>query len=221
MITLTNLKKSYNNGKMRQEILKGINLTIQQGEMLAIKGRSGTGKSTLLHILAGLEQATSGNYYFDNKDITQLNYKETAVWRKNKIGFILQNHALIEEKNIFDNIALPLLYARKSKSEIEAKVISLIKQLELEDKTYQYPRELSGGQSQRVAIARALINDPELILADEPTGALDVETEEVILNIFKQINKTGKTFILVTHDDTVSSICNRIIEIKDGYINEQ
>ncbi|WP_142316266.1 ABC transporter ATP-binding protein [Bacillus wiedmannii] len=221
MITLTNLKKSYNNGKMRQEILKGINLTIQQGEMLAIKGRSGTGKSTLLHILAGLEQATSGNYYFDNKDITQLNYKETAVWRKNKIGFILQNHALIEEKNIFDNIALPLLYAKKSKSEIEAKVISLIKQLELEDKTYQYPRELSGGQSQRVAIARALINDPELILADEPTGALDVETEEVILNIFKQINKTGKTFILVTHDDTVSSICNRIIEIKDGYINEQ
>ncbi|MBJ8055517.1 ABC transporter ATP-binding protein (plasmid) [Bacillus mycoides] len=221
MITLTNLKKSYNNGKMRQEILKGINLTIQQGEMLAIKGRSGTGKSTLLHILAGLEQATSGNYYFDNKDITQLNYKETAVWRKNKIGFILQNHALIEEKNIFDNIALPLLYAKKSKSEIEAKVISLIKQLELEDKTYQYPRELSGGQSQRVAIARALINDPELILADEPTGALDAETEEVILNIFKQINKTGKTFILVTHDDTVSSICNRIIEIKDGYINEQ
>ncbi|PEC19958.1 peptide ABC transporter ATP-binding protein [Bacillus cereus] len=206
---------------MRQEILKGINLTIQQGEMLAIKGRSGTGKSTLLHILAGLEQATSGNYYFDNKDITQLNYKETAVWRKNKIGFILQNHALIEEKNIFDNIALPLLYAKKSKSEIEAKVISLIKQLELEDKTYQYPRELSGGQSQRVAIARALINDPELILADEPTGALDAETEEVILNIFKQINKTGKTFILVTHDDTVSSICNRIIEIKDGYINEQ
>ncbi|MCU5101249.1 ABC transporter ATP-binding protein [Bacillus cereus] len=221
MIALTNLKKSYNNGKMSQEILKGINLTIQQGEMLAIKGRSGTGKSTLLHILAGLEQATSGNYYFDNKDITQLNYKETAVWRKNKIGFILQNHTLIEEKNIFDNIALPLLYAKKSKSEIEAKVISLIKQLELEDKIYQYPRELSGGQSQRVAIARALINDPELILADEPTGALDVETEEVILNIFKQINKTGKTFILVTHDDTVSSICNRIIEIKDGYINEQ
>lgn len=113
------------------------------------------------------------------------------------------------------------MYAKKSKSEIEAKVISLIKQLELEDKTYQYPRELSGGQSQRVAIARALINDPELILADEPTGALDAETEEVILNIFKQINKTGKTFILVTHDDTVSSICNRIIEIKDGYINEQ
>jgi putative ABC transport system ATP-binding protein len=221
LITLTNLKKSYNNGKTKQDILKGINLTIQQGEMLAIKGRSGTGKSTLLHILAGLEQATSGNYYFDNKDITQLNYKETAVWRKSKIGFILQNHALIEEKNIFDNIALPLLYAKKSKSEIEAKVISLIKQLELEDKTYQYPRELSGGQSQRVAIARALINDPELILADEPTGALDVETEEVILNIFKQINKTGKTFILVTHDDTVSSICNRIIEIKDGYINEQ
>ena len=98
MITLTNLKKSYNNGKMRQEILKGINLTIQQGEMLAIKGRSGTGKSTLLHILAGLEQATSGNYYFDNKDITQLNYKETAVWRKNKIGFILQNHALMKRK---------------------------------------------------------------------------------------------------------------------------
>ncbi|MGE7998687.1 ABC transporter ATP-binding protein [Lysinibacillus sp. NPDC093190] len=220
MITLTKLKKSYSIGKRNQDVLKEINLTVKKGEMLAIKGRSGTGKSTLLHILGGLEQATSGNYYFYDTDITELSYKETTSWRKENIGFILQNYALIEEKNIFDNVSLPLLYSKKSKGEVKSKVFSLLKQLGLEDKAFQYPRELSGGQAQRVAIARALINEPELILADEPTGSLDEETEKLILNIFKKINQEGKTFILVTHDETVSAICDRIVKIKDGYIEE-
>ncbi|EEM01715.1 ABC transporter [Bacillus pseudomycoides] len=219
MIRLVDLEKTYKTKKKYQTVLKKINLTVEKGEMLAIMGRSGAGKSTLLHILAGLEKETSGKYNFQDKDITKLNYRELALFRKNNIGFILQNHALIEEKNIFDNIALPLLYSKNSKKEIRSKVLKIMRELGLEDKSDQYPSELSGGESQRVAIARALINDPDLILADEPTGSLDEDTEQIILNLFKKINTLGKTFILVTHDETVAHICNRVIKIKDGYIH--
>lgn len=188
--------------------------------MLAIMGRSGAGKSTLLHILAGLEKPNGGSYYFQDKDITQLSYKELALFRKNNIGFILQNHALIEDKNIFDNVALPLLYGKASKKEIYSKVLKILQEMGLEDKVDQYPSELSGGEAQRIAIARALINDPDLILADEPTGSLDEETEQTILNLFTQLNRIGKTFILVTHDETVANVCNRVIRLKDGYIHD-
>ncbi|OUB63547.1 ABC transporter ATP-binding protein [Bacillus thuringiensis] len=221
MIKLEKIQKNYSTGNRTENVLKEINLTIEKGEMLAITGRSGTGKSTLLHILGGMELPTNGKYYFSGKEVASFNYKELASWRKENIGFILQNYVLIEEKNIFDNVALPLLYAKKSKGEIKSKVFSLLEQLGLEDKAYQYPHELSGGQAQRVAIARALVNDPELILADEPTGSLDTETEKNILNIFKKINDEGKTFILVTHDETVSSMCNRTVKIIDGYISEK
>lgn len=221
MIKLEKIQKNYSTGNRTENVLKEINLTIEKGEMLAITGRSGTGKSTLLHILGGMESPTNGKYYFSGREVASFNHKELASWRKENIGFILQNYALIEEKNIFDNVALPLLYAKKSKGEIKSKVFSLLEQLGLEDKAYQYPQELSGGQAQRVAIARALVNDPELILADEPTGSLDTETEKNILNIFKKINDEGKTFILVTHDETVSSMCNRTVTIIDGYINEK
>ncbi|AAT59552.1 MULTISPECIES: ABC transporter ATP-binding protein [Bacillus cereus group] len=219
MIRLVDLEKTYKAKMKEHTVLNKVNLTVEKGEMLAIMGRSGVGKSTLLHILAGLEKETSGKYYFQDKDITKLSYRELAVFRKNNIGFILQNHALIEEKNIFDNIALPLLYGGNSKKEIRSKVLTIMQELGLEDKTNQYPSELSGGESQRVAIARALINDPDVILADEPTGSLDEDTEQIILNLFKQINKLGKTFILVTHDETVAHICNRVIKIKDGDIH--
>lgn len=198
--------------------MKKVNLNIEQGEMVAIMGRSGVGKSTLLHILAGLEKETSGKYYFKENDITQLNYKELASFRKMNIGFILQNHALIEEKNIFDNVALPLMYGRYTKEEIHTKVLTILRKFGIEDKIENYPSELSGGEAQRITIARALINDPDLILADEPTGSLDEETEQVILNLFRKINKLGKTFILVTHDASVANICDRVIQIKNGYI---
>lgn len=218
MIKLTDLTKIYDSKKNSQTVLKGINLEVKRGEMLAIMGRSGAGKSTLLNILAGLEKATTGGYIFLENDMTELNSKQLSNWRKNNVGFILQSHTLIDEKNVFENVALPLHYARKTKKEIRSKVMDLLKYLNLEDKEKKYPRELSGGESQRVAIARALVNNPNIILADEPTGALDEETEKVILNLFKQINEQGKTFILVTHDHTVSSICDRTIIIKDGII---
>ncbi|MGG0454644.1 ABC transporter ATP-binding protein [Bacillus mycoides] len=219
MIKLINLEKNYKLGKKTQYVIQGIDLIVEQGEMLAIMGRSGAGKSTLLHILAGLEKPNGGSYYFQDKDITQLSYKELALFRKNNIGFILQNHALIEDKNIFDNVALPLLYGKASKKEIHSKVLKILQEMGLEDKVDQYPSELSGGEAQRIAIARALINDPDLILADEPTGSLDEETEQTILNLFTQLNRIGKTFILVTHDETVANVCNRVIRLKDGYIH--
>ncbi|EJV74378.1 ABC transporter ATP-binding protein [Bacillus cereus] len=221
MIKLINLEKSYKLGKKEQYVLQGIDLVVESGEMLAIMGRSGAGKSTLLHILAGLEKPSNGCYYFQEKDITQLNYKELALFRKNNIGFILQNHALIEDKNIFDNVALPLIYGRVSKEEIRSKVLKILQELGLEDKIDQYPSELSGGEAQRIAIARALINDPDLVLADEPTGSLDEDTEQTILDLFTQLNRLGKTFILVTHDETVANICNRVIRLKDGYIRHE
>ncbi|PFU79033.1 peptide ABC transporter ATP-binding protein [Bacillus cereus] len=219
MIKLINLEKTYTVGKKQHYVLRGIDLIVERGEMLAVMGRSGAGKSTLLHILAGLEKTNSGSYYFQEKNITNLNYKELALFRKNNIGFILQNHALIEDKNIFDNVALPLLYGKASKSEIRSKVLKILQELGLEDKIDQYPSELSGGEAQRIAIARALINDPDLILADEPTGSLDEDTERTILNLFTQLNRLGKTFILVTHDETVANICNRVIRLKDGDIH--
>lgn len=220
MIELVNLYKSYAKGKINQVILNGINLKVVEGEKIAIMGRSGTGKSTLLHILAGMEKVTNGKYLFKGRDTSELSYKKLALWRKNNIGFILQNHVLIEEKNIFDNVALPLLYANKTKSEINAKVMPLLNELGIAEKAKHYPYELSGGQSQRVAIARALINNPNLILADEPTGSLDEETEQVVLKLFNKINTQGKTIILVTHDGAVARTCNRIISMKEGQLEE-
>ncbi|MFD1737526.1 ABC transporter ATP-binding protein [Bacillus salitolerans] len=216
MIKLENLEKYYISKNIKMNVLKGINLSINEGEMVAIMGRSGVGKSTLLNILAGLEKASNGKYFFYNQDISNHKYTELAAFRRKNVGFILQNHALIDEKNIFENVALPLLYEKKSKREIQEKVVSMLTQLGLLEKASQYPRQLSGGQSQRVAIGRALINDPKLILADEPTGSLDEETEQVILNLFEEINRAGKTFILVTHDEAVANKCNRIIALKDG-----
>lgn len=216
MIELKAIKKSFKSGSDTMEVLKGVDLSIKKGEMIAIMGRSGVGKSTLLYILAGLEKPSSGSFCFNNLYIDKLTSKEASHWRKNHVGFILQNNTLIEEKTVFENIALPLRYSGKDKSEIKNRVYSLIDELKLNGLAEKYPSKLSGGQAQRVGIGRALANNPDLILADEPTGSLDEETEKVILNIFKRINQQGKTFILVTHDETVGSVCDRILRLKDG-----
>lgn len=218
LLNLINLSKSYADGNKSKQILKGVDLTVESGEMVAIMGRSGAGKSTILHIIAGLEKVDGGEIWFQGSNLTNLNYKQLAQFRKNNIGFILQNYVLIDEKNVFDNVALPLVYSKKTKKEIKTTVFHLLEKLELNEYMYKFPKELSGGQAQRVAIARALINDPTLILADEPTGSLDEETESIILDIFSKINKEGRTLIIVTHDQSVAQKCSRIITLKDGQL---
>lgn len=219
LINAIDLYKYYKRGTHVTKALDGISLQIEEGEMLAIMGRSGSGKSTLLNVLGGIDNIDNGKYFYKNKEILLNNPKKLTSFRLNKIGFILQNFALIGYKNAFDNVALPLKYQRYSKKEINAKVMVLLNKVGLGDKADKYPFELSGGECQRVAIARALINNPELILADEPTGSLDLKTEEDIMDIFTHLNqKLGKTIIIVTHDLDVAKKCTRIINICDGKI---
>ncbi|MDR6226669.1 ABC transporter ATP-binding protein [Desmospora profundinema] len=216
MIQVKELKKSYPVGKKKLEVLKGVDLEIEKGDMIAIMGRSGSGKSTLLNILAGLDLADSGTYRYEQDQISDLNLDELADFRRKKIGFILQNYALIDSKNVFENVALPLRYSKESDDEIKEKVKKILSSLDIEELKEQAVDQLSGGQAQRVAIARALIQSPELILADEPTGSLDEETEKEILALFKDLNQQGKTIILVTHNPQVAEICDQTVYIRDG-----
>ena len=203
-IVLKNIIKSFGTGEKKVHALQGINLSIEDGEMVAVMGKSGSGKSTLLNVLGGLIQADKGTYLFENKQINNLNQKQLSTFRSGNIGFILQYYALLDDRTVFKNIALPLKYGKKK--------------MEIYDKRNNYPCELSGGQCQRTAIARALANDPEVILADEPTGSLDSGTETMIMELFKQMNRDGKTIIIVTHDESVAKYCDRIITIKDGIV---
>lgn len=218
MIKLKNIYKYYGKEEATVKALNGVNLEILQGEMVAITGKSGSGKSTLLNIIGGLDNVTNGSYYFNNKKVPLNNQNLLADFRKNNIGFVVQYFALIEDLNVFENVALPLKYNNFTNKEINLKVTKILQDMEIYDKIYKYPHELSGGQKQRVAIARAIVNNPNLILADEPTGALDEETEKCIMNIFSNLNKNGKTIIIVTHDTKVACYCNRIIRLSDGKI---
>ncbi|WP_354668966.1 ABC transporter ATP-binding protein [Bacillus sp. JNUCC-22] len=214
ILRFSNIKKSYN----EKCILFNVNINIKVGEMLSIMGKSGAGKSTILHIMSGLEKASKGDYFFKGKNISGYNHKQLARFRHENIGFIFQNSALIDEKNVFHNVALPLIYSKENKPEIREKVNNILSELELSDYIYKYPKELSGGQAQRVAIARALINEPSLILADEPTGSLDAETEKLVLNLFLRLSNKGKTLVIVTHDQTVADKCDRIVTLKNGVL---
>lgn len=219
IIKLVDINKSYGNDKNKLHVLKNIELTVDSGELVAIVGKSGSGKSTLLNLIGGIDKPDSGEYYFNNKKINISNKNQMAIFRRKNIGFVVQNFALINDFKVYDNIALPMRYQKKSKGEIKNRVYTLLESMDLIDKQNEYPTNLSGGEAQRVAIARALACNPQLILADEPTGALDDKTQRMILNIFKEINKQGVTILIVTHDNDIARLCDRTIKIQDGKVD--
>jgi len=220
VIQLTNINKTYNNGAPLH-VLKGINLNIEQGEFVSIMGASGSGKSTLLNILGILDNYDTGEYYLNNVLIKNLSETKAAEYRNRMIGFIFQSFNLISFKDAVENVALPLFYQGISRKKRNALALEYLDRLGLKDWAHHMPNEMSGGQKQRVAIARALITQPQIILADEPTGALDYHTSKDILQLIEDVNKKyGNTIIIVTHNDAIKDMADRVIYLHDGRIRE-
>lgn len=218
MINLTSITKSYKVGIETLNVLKDINLTIHKGEFVAIMGPSGSGKSTLMNVIGCLDNPTSGTYLLDNEDISTYKDEELAKVRNLSIGFVFQQFQLLPRLTALKNVELPMIYAGYSKKEREERACRALEKVELSQRMKHLPNELSGGQKQRVAIARAIVNEPKIILADEPTGALDSQTSIAIMNQFTQLNKEGTTVILVTHEQEVADYAKRIITVRDGMI---
>ncbi len=219
MIRLAGIHKSYVTTYNALHVLKGINLHVEKGEMISIMGSSGSGKSTLLNIMGILDSFDSGEYYLSETLMNNLSDQKAACYRNKMIGFVFQSAFLIPNKTALENIALPLLYQKVSKRQRNMIAMEYLERMDLSNWSTHFPNELSGGQKQRVAIARALITNPQLILADEPTGALDSKTSHDILQLLKEINKSnGITMIIVTHDHKIAEFTDRIIEIKDGIV---
>jgi putative ABC transport system ATP-binding protein len=218
LIKIKNISRSYGANDAKVNAIRDVSLTINEGELVAIVGQSGSGKSTLLNIIGCIDKPTTGEYFLDGKNIQDSREKELAKNRNKLIGFVLQYFGLVNSYTVYENIELPLIYA-KSKNKKE-KILNILKKLDILQKQDKLPSELSGGQNQRVAIARALVNNPKLILADEPTGALDKDTSKQVMEILLQLNKEGKTVIIVTHDENISKQCDRIIRIEDGCIGD-
>jgi putative ABC transport system ATP-binding protein len=220
MMTLTNLKKQYGAGDDATTVLRDVSLTINEGEFVAIMGQSGSGKSTLLNIIGFLDREYDGWYNFDGVDTTELSRIGFTTFRNQKIGWVFQNFKLIDNMSVADNVGLPLIYAGASRVEIQNRIHDVLAQVGLAGHEDKLPGQLSGGQQQRVAIARALIGQPKLLLADEPTGALDSQTSLEILALFDDLHAQGTTIIMVTHDASVGQRAERIIHFRDGQIVE-
>lgn len=220
LIALNGISKSYqaSHGAPSYQVLKDANLSIDKGEMVAIKGSSGAGKSTLLHIIGCLDKPTSGSYLLNGQNVSQLSLSKLAEIRNASFGFVMQHFALIEEDSALQNVATPLLFAKARRSQMDARAMEQLRNVGMEQMANKRIATLSGGEKQRVAIARAMVNNPEIILADEPTGALDRANTEKIVQLFQQLNEKGKTIIIVTHDDFVAQSCRRIVTIADGVI---
>ena len=216
MLSLRDIHMTYGKGDGAVHALRGVNMEVERGELLAVTGKSGCGKSTLWKILGGVCKPTCGSYLFEENEISAFSARQLADFRSQKIGFVVQHFALIQDMTVFQNIALPLRYRGYSRKKIEQRVYELLDQFELGEKENTTPPELSGGQCQRTAIARAIAGQPELLLADEPTGALDEETGRKILQIFQQLNQSGMTILIVTHDEEIAASCHRRIRVRDG-----
>lgn len=220
MIEIKNLNKYYINGEMTLHALKNINFKINEGEFVAIMGSSGSGKSTMMNILGCLDKNSEGIYILDDIEISKLKDSELSHIRNRKIGFVFQSFNLLSKLTALENVELPLIYAGLNHKERVKKAEVILEKVGLKDRMHHKPNELSGGQRQRVAIARALVNNPSILLADEPTGNLDSTSEKEIMELFKELNNQGTTIIIVTHEPEVGKSCKRIIRFKDGEIIE-
>ena len=220
MITLKNISKYYGEGKGITNAIEEVNLKINAGDMVALMGKSGSGKTTLLNIIGLLDKSFKGEYFINDIEINKLSEKQRALYRNEMFGFVIQDFALIEKYTVFENIKIPFSYTQKriKKKEVKQKIEAITTKIGIKDKLNEPAYNLSGGQRQRVAIAREIINNPNIILADEPTGALDSENANEIMNLLKKLNNEGKTVLVVTHDAEVSKFCDYVIYIKDGKI---
>ena len=219
LIELKNIYKIYHMGDEEVRASDGVSLSIDRGEFVAIVGKSGSGKSTLMNIIGALDVPTEGEYILGGEDVSEMSDDQLAQIRNKMIGFIFQQYNLLPKLNLLENVELPLLYAGVSVQERKERALKSLAKVGLEEKWKNLPKQLSGGQQQRVSIARALAGDPSLILADEPTGALDSRTSREVLNFLRQLNEEGNTIVMITHDNSIALEAKRVVRIKDGKIN--
>jgi putative ABC transport system ATP-binding protein len=218
MIQVEQITRVYKKGAQEVHALRGVTLRIEPGEFVAIMGPSGSGKSPLMHILGCLDKPTDGTYLLDGKEVSTLDDRALSRIRCEKVGFVFQSFNLLAQENVLHNVELPMLYYGVSKKERLNRALEMVRSVGLEDRVDHVPSELSGGETQRVAIGRALVNDPAVILADEPTGNLDTKTGEDIMKVFQDINERGKTVIIVTHESHIAAYSDRVVRVRDGRI---